>query len=83
MNVLNFAVKHGKASPLPVVLYMERIEREKQAEKRRTTKFGVRVVVETESFKDWDWSRLILAEHELTVEQRDRMIGNLAWLGNI
>ena len=46
-------------------------------------KFDVRVVVETKGYGEWDWRRMVLVQLDLTLEQRNRMIANLAWLRNV
>lgn len=46
-------------------------------------KFDVRVVLETKPFNEWEWRRTILSKHELTLEQRNKLIGNLRWLRNV
>ena len=59
------------------------LEKKIKEEERRTERFDIRVVVETKSFDERDWSRTILSHHELTLDQRDKLIGNLRWLRNI
>lgn len=60
------------------------LEKKIKEEERRTTKFDIRVVVETKDFGDsWDWRRTVLSHHELTLEQRDKLIASLRWLRKI
>ena len=51
-----------------------------EEEERATTKFDVRVVVETKGFGEWDWRRMVLSHQELTLHQRDKLVESLRWL---
>ena len=55
----------------------------KEERKRKMEKFDIRVVVETKGYGEQDWRRTVLVQLDLTLEQRDRMIANLAWLRNV
>ena len=53
------------------------------SERKMEKKFDVRVVVETKGYGEWDWRRMVLVQLDLTLEQRNRLIANLAWLRNV
>jgi hypothetical protein len=48
-------------------------------EEKKDRKYTVKVIVETEVEKDF-WRSTTLAELDLTIEERERVIANLAWL---
>jgi hypothetical protein len=54
-------------------------EQKIKEEERRTQKYRVRVIVETEVEKDF-WRSITLADLDLTLEQRERVI---AWLRKV
>jgi flagellar motility protein MotE (MotC chaperone) len=55
------------------------LERTIKKEEERLEKHTVRIVVETKYGRSI-WKNTILAELDLTMEQRERVIANLEWL---
>ena len=79
MNVIEYLKDRRETAMENVALCTRKIREEEEKTKRH----DIRVVVETRADGGSEYRRTIIAEQFLTLEQRDRMIGNLAWLRRV